>query len=171
MLWLLPKQGGAAWRRRYRRYAPDLLAEPFMRFLSHSALAWHFALGFALFGAGYLIGGGYTAVSWVVFGVFVRLVYVLHITWLVNSATHMWGYRRYETSDDSRNLWWLGLLSGGEGWHNNHHAFQRGARHGHRWWEVDTTYMTIWLMERFGLAWKVVRAVPAQVERATPGGG
>ena len=61
---------------------------------------------------------------------FVRLVYVLHVTWFVNSATHMWGYRNYETTDDSRNLWWVGLLAFGEGWHNNHHAFQRMARQG-----------------------------------------
>ena len=61
---------------------------------------------------------------------FVRLVYVLHVTWFVNSATHIWGYRNYETTDDSRNLWWVGLLAFGEGWHNNHHAYQRMARAG-----------------------------------------
>ena len=61
---------------------------------------------------------------------FVRLVYVLHVTWFVNSATHIWGYRNYETSDDSRNLWWVGVLAFGEGWHNNHHAFQRAGPRG-----------------------------------------
>ena len=103
---------------------------------------------------------GFTLVSFVVYGMFVRLVYVLHTTWFVNSATHIWGYRNYETSDDSRNLWWVGLLSFGEGWHNNHHAFQRGAKHGHRWWEVDFTYWTICVMEKLGLAWNVVRDLP-----------
>ena len=68
----------------------------------------------------------------------------------------MWGYRNYETSDDSRNNWWVALFTYGEGWHNNHHAFPRMARHGHRWWEIDITYATIWLMKRLGLAWEVV---------------
>ncbi|MFM9011396.1 MAG: fatty acid desaturase, partial [Planctomycetota bacterium] len=76
--------------------------------------------------------------------------------WLVNSATHMWGYRNYETTDDSRNLWWVGLLGFGEGWHNNHHAYQRMAAHGHRWWELDPTYWVIRVMESLGLVWDVV---------------
>ena len=88
---------------------------------------------------------------------FLRLVYVLHVTWLVNSASHMWGYRNYETTDDSRNLWWVGLLAFGEGWHNNHHAFPGRAAHGHRWWEIDVTYLAILAMEKVGLAWKVIR--------------
>ena len=76
----------------------------------------------------------------VVWGMFVRLVFVLHSTWFVNSASHMWGYRNYETTDDSRNNWWVGLITYGEGWHNNHHAYPRMAPHGHKWWEFDVTY-------------------------------
>ena len=83
---------------------------------------------------------------WLVWGFFVRSVLVLHSTWLVNSATHVWGYRSHETRDDSTNLWWVALLTYGEGWHNNHHAFQTSARHGLRWWEIDMTYMAIRLM-------------------------
>ena len=94
--------------------------------------------------------------SFVVWGVFVRLVFVLHSTWLVNSASHMWGYRNYPTSDDSRNNWWVALLTYGEGWHNNHHAYPRMARHGHRWWEVDATFLTIRVLRALGLAWNVV---------------
>jgi fatty-acid desaturase len=75
----------------------------------------------------------------------------------VNSASHMWGYRKYETADNSRNLWWVGLLAFGEGWHNNHHAFPSSARHGHRWWEIDVTYMEIRLLERLGLVWHVLQ--------------
>ena len=86
----------------------------------------------------------------------VRMVIVFHVTWFVNSASHIWGYRNYDTTDNSRNLWWVGLLAFGEGWHNNHHAFQRMAKHGHRWWEVDVTYWAILGMERVGLAWNVV---------------
>jgi stearoyl-CoA desaturase (delta-9 desaturase) len=86
------------------------------------------------------------------------MVIVFHVTWFVNSATHIWGYRNYETDDDSTNLWWVGLLAFGEGWHNNHHAFQRMARHGHKWWEVDTTYWAILALEKMGLAWNVVHS-------------
>jgi stearoyl-CoA desaturase (delta-9 desaturase) len=82
---------------------------------------------------------------------------VLHVTWLVNSATHVWGYRSHDTRDNSRNLWWVGLLAYGEGWHNNHHAFPAGARQGHRWWEPDATYALIRTLEICGLAWNVVR--------------
>ena len=110
---------------------------------------------------GYVGWDSYTAWSFVVWGMFVRMVWVYHITWAVNSATHMWGYRNYETTDDSKNLWWVGLLAWGEGWHNNHHAYQRMARHGHKWWEIDLTYYSIWRLEKLGLAWNVVHKVPA----------
>jgi stearoyl-CoA desaturase (delta-9 desaturase) len=83
-------------------------------------------------------------------------VFVLHSTWFVNSASHMWGYKNYETTDDSRNNWWVALLTYGEGWHNNHHAYPRMAPHGHRWWEIDVTFLTIRLLQLCGLAWDVV---------------
>lgn len=165
MLWLMPRLGRAYESQLFRRYAPDLLKDPFMRFLGKSFLLWHFAVGTGLFLLGWLGWDLYTGFSFLIYGMFLRLVYVLHVTWFVNSATHMWGYRRYETSDDSRNLWWVGLLAFGEGWHNNHHAYQRMARHGHRWWEFDVTYVTIWLMERFGLAWNVVRMQTSRADR------
>ena len=95
--------------------------------------------------------------SMIFWGLGVRMVYVMHVTWFVNSATHLWGYRNYETTDNSRNLWWVGLLAFGEGWHNNHHAYQRVASQGHKWWEIDVTYWCIWMMEKVGLAWDVVR--------------
>ena len=91
--------------------------------------------------------------TWLVWGGFVRTIFVLHSTWLVNSATHVWGYRSHETRDNSTNLWWVALLTYGEGWHNNHHAFQTSARHGLRWWEIDMTYMAIRLMSFVGLAY------------------
>jgi fatty-acid desaturase len=162
MLWLTPKRTTEEKNELFTRYAPDLLKDPFMRMLDSTFLLWHFVLGGILFAIGYFGWDLYTAWSFVVYGTFVRMVYVLHVTWFVNSATHMWGYRNYETSDDSRNLWWVGLLAYGEGWHNNHHAYQRMARHGHRWWEIDVTYLAICLMERVGLAWNVVRKKSAR---------
>lgn len=156
MLWFLPKPHQPEWGETMRRYAPDLLEDPFMRFLDRTFLVWQFLIGFVLLAVGWSVWDAYTGWSFVFFGVFVRLVYVFHITWLVNSAAHMWGYRNYETSDNSRNLWWVGLLAYGEGWHNNHHAYQRCARHGHRWWELDLTYAVIWILARLGLVWDVV---------------
>jgi stearoyl-CoA desaturase (delta-9 desaturase) len=162
MLWLAPKYTSIYKDELARRYAPDLLRDPVIRFLDRTFLLWHFLLGGALWAVGYYFWDTYTAWSFLVYGLFLRLVYVLHVTWFVNSASHMWGYRNYQTTDDSRNLWWVALLAFGEGWHNNHHAYQRMARHGHRWWEVDITYATILVLERLGLAWSVVHDVPGR---------
>jgi fatty-acid desaturase len=91
-----------------------------------------------------------------VWGVFVRTVAVWQITWSVNSVTHVWGYRSFATRDDSRNNWLVGLVSNGEGWHNNHHAQPRAAAHGHKWWEFDLTYLTIRFLHVIGLAHDIV---------------
>ena len=107
-----------------------------------------------------------TGVSILMFGVFVRTVLVWHITWAVNSVTHLWGYRSYETDEDSRNNIVVGLISNGEGWHNNHHADPRSARHGHRWWEMDNTWLTI----RF-LAMDRPRHRRGAAQRASQGAG
>jgi fatty-acid desaturase len=92
-----------------------------------------------------------------VWGVFVRTVLVWHVTWSVNSLSHIFGYRSHETDDNSRNNWLVALLAHGEGWHNNHHAQQQAAAHGHRWWEVDLTWWVVRGLERVGLVWDVVR--------------
>jgi stearoyl-CoA desaturase (delta-9 desaturase) len=84
-----------------------------------------------------------------------RVIFGLHCTWLVNSATHMWGTRRFATKDDSRNNWWVALVTFGEGWHNNHHAHQTSARHGLAWHELDISWLTLKLMRAVGLAWGV----------------
>jgi stearoyl-CoA desaturase (delta-9 desaturase) len=152
----------------YDRYARDLLHDPLYRRLERHSLqltlyavvaVLFFAAGFAV---GWLAGGQPSAglqlgLSWLVWGVFVRTVVVWHITWSVNSLTHLWGYRNYKTSDNSRNNWLVGLVAHGEGWHNNHHAEQASAAHGHRWWEIDITYLTIRFLESIGLAYDVVR--------------
>jgi sn-1 stearoyl-lipid 9-desaturase len=95
---------------------------------------------------------GWPSVIW---GIFVRIVVVFHCTWLTNSATHKFGYRSYETSDRSKNCWWVALLTYGEGWHNNHHAYPYSARHGMRWWEIDLTWLSIKLLKTLGLASKI----------------
>ena len=110
------------------------------------------AIGALLAGSGhYLIG----ALGMLLWGTFLRVTIGLHATWLVNSATHIWGNRRFETKDDSRNSWWVALLTGGEGWHNNHHAHPVSARHGLVWYEFDPNYYGIWLISKLGLAEKI----------------
>ena len=136
--------------------AKDLLRDPVIAWLDNYFYLPQFALAGLLYGVGYLIGGHAIALSWVVWGICLRTVFVYHGTWFVNSASHFCGYRNFETTDDSRNNWWVAALSFGEGWHNNHHAYQRSAAHGMKWWEVDLTYMTIRLMARLGMAKKIV---------------
>ncbi len=164
-IWFIPRLKREVARALHQHYAPDLLKDPVMRFLDKTFIVWHLLLGFGLFALGYLVWDTYTAWSLVVYGMFVRLVFVLHSTWFVNSATHMWGYRNYATDDESRNLWWVALLTFGEGWHNNHHAFPRMARHGHRWWEFDLTYATICILEKLRLARNVVHDLPQRFSR------
>lgn len=129
------------------RFTKDLYDDRFYQFLNKSFIPLQVLLGAGL----YLLGGW----PFVVWGVFVRLIAVFHCTWLVNSATHQFGYRTYESGDRSTNCWWVALLTYGEGWHNNHHAFQHSARHGLQWWEIDMTWMTIQLLQALGLAKKV----------------
>jgi len=86
-----------------------------------------------------------------------RTVYTWHVTWAINSAAHMWGYRNYETREDSRNNWLFAILTNGEGWHNNHHADPRSARHGHKWWEIDVTYISLRICEMLGIISNLAR--------------
>ncbi len=126
--------------RRSPRHASTLgsrfIKGPVLRFLDSTFLLWQIVIGLALATFGYAIGGGYMAASLVVWGVFVRMVIVLHATWCINSVTHVWGYKTYDNGDDSKNLWWVAVITFGEGWHNNHHAYQKAANYGHRWWEL-----------------------------------
>jgi stearoyl-CoA desaturase (delta-9 desaturase) len=156
MFWFMPKMHGQTYVDYNRRWAPDMAKDRVFVFLDRTFLLWHIALGWGLFGLGYWIGGSAMAWSFVVWCMFVRLTYVLHSTWFVNSATHMWGYRNYETTDESRNLWWVAMLTYGEGWHNNHHAYPRMASNAHRWWEFDPTFAVIRLLRSVGLVWDVV---------------
>jgi len=152
----------------YDRYARDLFQDRFYKWLERppvwrtiQRMQWlAFLGGGALVGVlstGSLWGACQLGLSWLVWGVFVRTVAVWHITWSVNSVTHLWGYRNFDTHDDSRNNWVVGLVSNGEGWHNNHHAHPRCAAHGRRWWEFDVSYLTICLLASVGLAWGVVK--------------
>jgi stearoyl-CoA desaturase (delta-9 desaturase) len=155
--WLFETNGQAD----RRRYAADLMDDPGMRVLNRRfpllvglSLLLPFAAGLLLTGS---LLGGFTAMLW---GGLVRIFFVHHITWSINSICHFHGSRRFATDDQSTNVWWLSVLSLGEAWHHNHHAFPRSAVHGLRRWELDPSAAIIGAMQRLGLAWNVVRITP-----------
>ncbi|MBV8723765.1 MAG: fatty acid desaturase [Candidatus Eremiobacteraeota bacterium] len=137
------------------RYAPDLYADRFYRALQYLSVPLQLSLAVAFFS----IGGW----SWVIWGIFVRLVASYHSTWLVNSASHMLGYRTYRTGDRSTNCWWVAMVSFGEGWHNNHHAFPFSARHGLRWFEIDMTWWHVKVLAFLRLADRI--RIPSEAMR------
>jgi stearoyl-CoA desaturase (delta-9 desaturase) len=146
--------------REIHRFTGDLERDPFYRWLDHWFLLLQFPLGAALWFYGQsagVHGGGLGLVLW---AIPLRLAVVYHVTWLVNSDTHAFGYRNFNSPDLSRNCWWVALLSFGEGWHNNHHAYPQSARHGLRWFEFDITWQHIRLLRALGLA-RRIRVAPA----------
>lgn len=145
-------------------YIPDLRKDKFHTWISR----FHW-LPITILGLVLLAIGGWPYVFW---GIFFRTVVGLHATWLVNSATHMWGKRRFLTSDTSRNSFWVAILSFGEGWHNNHHAHPQCARHGLRWHEIDFNWYGIRLLKALHLAWDIKAPkfgkLPQHVEAPAP---
>jgi stearoyl-CoA desaturase (Delta-9 desaturase) len=162
MGWLfLHNQRGAR-----KRYAPDLLADPVVRFVDRTFVFWALGGLAAAFGLGWLIGGTLSAaLTGLLWGGAVRLLVLHHVTYSINSLCHFFGRKRFDTGDESRNLAWLSLLSFGEAWHNNHHAFPTSAAHGMRWWEIDIARTVIRGLERVGLVWDVVRIDPARQQK------
>jgi stearoyl-CoA desaturase (Delta-9 desaturase) len=163
--WLLSTQGRADWK----KYAPDLYEDRGMRTISRrfpllvlATLALPALAGYLLTGT---LLGAFTAFLW---GGLVRIFFVHHVTWSVNSVCHFLGSRRFETDDHSTNVFWLSLPSLGESWHHNHHAFPRSAVHGLKRWEPDPSGLIITAMEKLGLARNVIRISPErQAERAS----
>ncbi|KAI3455312.1 hypothetical protein Pfo_011975 [Paulownia fortunei] len=135
----------------------DLEKQPFYKFLQSTYIVHPMALGALL----YALGG----FPYIVWGMGVRIVWVYHITWLVNSACHVWGKQAWNTGDLSRNNWWVAVLAFGEGWHNNHHAFEYSARHGLEWWQIDMTWYVVRLLQAIGLATDVKLPTTAQKQR------
>jgi len=144
-----------------KRYSKDFADDKFYQFLDNHFVKIQFALGFLFFA----IGG----LPWVVWGIFLRLVLVYHSTWFVNSAAHAFGYVTFPLKDDlSTNCWWVGLVAYGEGWHNNHHAFPKSARHGLLPWEIDMTWWAICVLKKLGLATNIKIAKITKLESSDP---
>jgi sn-2 palmitoyl-lipid 9-desaturase len=149
MLWIFYPAAESFDPNLYRKWAPDLAKDAFYRWLDKYFLLLQIPVALALY-----TFGGWSAV---IYGVFLRAVILWHTTWLINSASHITGYRSFnETGDNSRNLWWTALLTYGEGWHNNHHAYPNVAPAGRTWWEIDPTWWVIQGLQKLGLAKKVV---------------
>jgi stearoyl-CoA desaturase (Delta-9 desaturase) len=166
--WLLETQGQADWK----RYATELYEDPAMRkigrrfpLLAVLSLLIPTAAGFVVHG--FTLDGALRGLVW---GGLVRIFFVHHITWSVNSVCHFFGTRRFDIEDRSTNVGWLAVLSLGESWHHNHHAFPRSAYHGLRWWEIDPSGLIIAGMQRVGLAWNVVRITPERQRARTLAG-
>jgi fatty-acid desaturase len=150
----------------YLNYAKDILRDDFYAWIEDRKMwIWLVFMSWGVFFSGGLAAGlllgwplpqaaqfGLSVWLW---GVIVRTVVHCHFTWSVNSVTHLWGYRNYETADNSRNNALIAFISNGEGWHNNHHADPHSARHGHKWWEIDVAWLTIRCLMAIGLATQV----------------
>ncbi|MGB0120630.1 MAG: fatty acid desaturase [Solirubrobacterales bacterium] len=149
-----------------QKYARDLYEDPGMQFISRNFL-WFLLLSLAIPTlAGYLVSGTLAgAAMGLLWGGLVRIFFVHHITWSINSICHFLGTRQFETDDKSTNVFWLALPSFGEAWHNNHHAFPRSAEHGLKKWQLDPSAWVIWSLEKVGLAKKVVRIAPERQAR------
>jgi stearoyl-CoA desaturase (delta-9 desaturase) len=153
--WVLYGESLHAQTRALARYSRDLSKDRFHVWLSKYHWLPITISALLLLAGGWIWGGLLNGIAMVLWGVALRVTLGLHATWMVNSATHLWGSRRFETRDDSRNLWWVALLTGGEGWHNNHHAHPVSARHGLKWYEIDPNFWGIWILSKFGLAKKI----------------
>jgi stearoyl-CoA desaturase (delta-9 desaturase) len=148
------------------RYARDLLADPWIRFVDRTFLLWVVAGLAAAFGAGVAlsgtVAGGLEALLW---GGAARIFFMHHATFSINSICHYFGYQTYDTADESKNVPWLAIPTWGEAWHNNHHAFPTSYRHGLGRWQIDPSAAIIRAMEVLGLAWDVVRVDPERRQR------
>jgi stearoyl-CoA desaturase (Delta-9 desaturase) len=163
--WLLENQGQADWK----RYAPELYEDPAMRRIG-KRFPWLAVLSLLIpTVAGYVLSGftAAGALQGYIWGGLVRIFFVHHVTWSVNSVCHFFGSRRFDVEDESTNVGWLAVLSLGESWHHNHHAFPRSAYHGLRWYEIDPSGLMISGMQRLGLAWNVVRITPERQQAKT----
>lgn len=176
MGWLFVDNRDLSTASAYDKYARDVMRDRYYLWLQRG-INWvlvYFVHALAIIALGALLGWLWTGTiagtlqmtaQYTMWGVIMRTLFTWHVTWGINSFAHMWGYRNYQTREDSRNNWLFALLTNGEGWHNNHHADPRSAQHGHRWWEIDVTYVTLALLEKVGLVKDLVRPNRSALQR------
>jgi stearoyl-CoA desaturase (delta-9 desaturase) len=182
MGWLFLRNRDLHDRGNYERYARDILRDPFYMWIEKHAWSplWFFLAQCAVYAAASFAaallwtdaaGAAWFAAGFLVWGVFVRTVLVWHITWSVNSFTHLFGYQNHATGEHSRNNWLVALLAAGEGWHNNHHADPPACTVQHRWWEFDLTYWELRALRRLGIVRRIVPRRGERVRAATASAG
>jgi fatty-acid desaturase len=172
--WLFVENTDLVRHTAYDRYARDVIRDPFYRWIERFVVWITLAQSLLYFAGGFLIevslGGSsgqavqFGASLWL-WGVVIRTILVWHVTWCGNSFPHMFGYRNYETDDNSRNNAWVAIITSGEGWHNNHHADPNSATNQRRWWEIDLTYVFLCGLSLLGLAWDI--ELPKQKQMAS----
>ena len=144
MGWIFQGEGQSQSETSMMRYTPDMMRDPVQRFMNK-----YYWMSSILLGIGLYAFGGFSMIFW---AIGLRVVFGWQTTWLVNSVTHTWGTRRFESRDTSTNNGLVAALTFGEGWHNNHHTYPRSAKHGLTWKEIDLNWMQIWTLEKLGLA-------------------
>ncbi len=154
LLWIFDRYPDWYEEGQRKKFAPDLMRDPFLRWLDRNG-----ALPGAVLGVTLLMFGGWEVFLW---AFCVRITLLHHATWFVNSAAHIWGYRHFK-NELATNNWWVAILALGEGWHNMHHAHPTSARHGMRFWEVDVSWMLIWTLSKLGLATKIKIPKPQEL--------
>ena len=155
ILWVTVRTPREELQKLEQQFIPDLLKDHVILGICRWNIPLHTILGLSLLSGGWVYGGWAMGISWLLWGFFLRITLLLHATWAVNSVSHTWGYRNYQTADTSTNNALTAAMSLGEGWHNNHHARPTAANHGRQWWEVDLSYSFIRLLAWIGLAWEV----------------
>jgi stearoyl-CoA desaturase (delta-9 desaturase) len=168
LFWFLSPENAAT----NTKAVPDLHKFPELRWIDRYDGVVPILLAMLMFGLGWFLGEfvpswGTDQWQMLVWGFFISTVVCYHATYTINSLCHVWGGRRFNTKDDSRNNFWLALLTFGEGWHNNHHHFPGAARQGFYWWELDLTYYVLWCMSKVGIVWDL-NPVPERVYSSVP---
>ena len=162
-LWLTVRTPREECEKLEKKFIPDILQDPVVTRICRWTLPLHICVAALLFTSGWAYDGWTMGISWLLWGFFLRIAVMFHMSWCVNSITHLWGYRTYPTRDTSRNNPLVALPGFGE-WHNNHHGKPRAANHGRRWWELDPGYRFIRILQLLGLAWNI------EYEPACPAG-
>ncbi len=166
MFWMTRRLPKDEWTLLCRHHSPKLCKDRYITFLSKTYIVWHIAAAFLFYWAGRFYAGHEMGMSFLIYGFFFRTMLVWHTTWLINSGTHIFGSRTYNTKgkDHSGNSLIIALITYGEGWHRNHHYDPTNARAGFLWYQIDMSYWVILCMKKMHLIYDVNDKIPAPPE-------